>query len=173
MVASDTWSASNSWSPSQTQQAGSQKFAANGHLKKTLRAKMLRIFSTPICKECSKDADIFCFIALCDFAMLITTMVLLGLEAWWTNSPPLSLGIAITVLGILSANYVVATCLAIACAYQGSFAATAGSHYHAHVPDTLRWYGTVVRHRLTYWLAYNLWLARLMAWHLRRALSRV
>lgn len=104
--------------------------------------------------------------------MLIIIVILLGIEAWWTSSPPITPGTAIIISAILAAHYAVASCLAIACAYRGFLAATAGDNNHAHVADMLKWHGKILRRRLTYWLAYVLWLTRLMAWHLRRMLSR-
>lgn len=147
------------------QLAESQELAAKRHLKKTCQAKMLRIFNIPMCGDCSKDANIFCFFALCDFAMLITIGPLLGLQTWRGISSPVTPRIDVIMLAILAAHYAVASCGAMACAYRGYVTAIAGHHNHAHVADMLRWHGTFLRDRLTYWLAYSLWLARLMAWY--------
>lgn len=78
----------------------------------------------------------------------------------------------IIVVAIMTLSCITALSLAMECAHQGYIAATEGDDNHAHLADMLRWYGNALRHRLAYWLAYSLWLARLMAWYPRRVLPR-
>ena len=133
---------------------------------------MLHIFNIPMCEDCFNDAENFGFVTLYILAISIIILLLLAFGQWWTGGPPINPETVIIAFATIALSCASAAGLAIECAYQGYLAATAGDYNHAHVADILRRYGNALCYRLTYWLAYSLWLVRLMVWYLRRVLPR-